>query len=99
MVHCKECEYYQAGPDGMPVLLCNPFANIKEPECLTKWQLLKLNRIAKAHDETVAMYARLAPLQEKMMRHIEREIDDADDADEWKRAEDEDNEGEGFGPI
>ena len=64
--------------------MCDPFANIKEPECLVKWQLIKLGEMVQAYQATVAMYRRLAPLQEKMMRHMEREIDDADDADSWK---------------
>jgi hypothetical protein len=36
------------------------------------------------------MYRRFAPLQEKMFRHMEREIDDADEADRWKYGEPED---------
>ena len=38
------------------------------------------------------MHERLAPLQEKMIRHMEREIDDADDADRWKLGSDEEDE-------
>jgi len=43
------------------------------------------------------MYDRLAPLQEKMFRHLEREIDDAEEADEWKRADgDEEDDSDAF---
>lgn len=55
-----------------------------------KWQLLQLNTVAKSHQATLDMYRRLAPLQEKMFRHMEREIDDADQADSWKNTEDDD---------
>jgi len=65
-------------------MVCDPFATIKEPECLTKWQLVQLTVLAQSHQATLEMYQRLAPLQEKMMRHVEREIDEADDADRWK---------------
>jgi hypothetical protein len=37
------------------------------------------------------MYERLAPLQEKMFRHMEREIDEAEEADAWKYDEDDDD--------
>lgn len=36
------------------------------------------------------MYKRLAPLQEKMFRHMEREIDDVEESDKWKYEEGED---------
>jgi len=84
MLQCQDCEFFDRGPDGEPILRCDPFSNIKEPECLAKWQLVNLQRIAKAHEATIAVYKRLAPLQEKMMRHIEQEIDEIDEADRWK---------------
>ncbi|MBI3834432.1 MAG: hypothetical protein HY287_08905 [Planctomycetes bacterium] len=64
-------------------------STIKEPECLAKWQLIQLNVIAQSHKATLEMYRRLAPLQEKMFRHMEREIDEADDTDAWKYGDDE----------
>jgi hypothetical protein len=39
------------------------------------------------------MYRKFAPLQEKMFRHMEREIDEADESDRWKY-QDENEEGE-----
>lgn len=92
MIQCSNCELYQSGPGGSPRMICNPFTNIKETECLAKWQLLKLNAIVGAHERTLAMYAKLAPLQERMLRHIEREIDDAEETDQWKHPDDEDDE-------
>ena len=47
--------------------------------------------ISQSHEATADMQRRLAPFQEKMIKHMEREIDEADEADRWK-ADDEDNE-------
>ena len=91
MLQCKDCEFFRQGPDGSPELSCNPFTNIKEPECLAKWQLLQLNVLAKSHQATLDMYQRLAPLQEKMFKHMEREIDDVEEGDSWKLAGDDDD--------
>ena len=74
---------------------CNPFSNIKEPECLQKWQLMKLEAMVQAYGATLMQYQRMAPLQEKMMKFMEREIDDIDESDKWKADwDDEDNEDE-----
>jgi len=89
VLQCKDCEFYRQAADGSPILGCDPFSNVKEPECLAKWQLLQLRTIARSHQATLDMYKRLAPLQEKMFRHVEREIDDAEDADRWKYGDDE----------
>lgn len=96
MLQCKDCEFYRQAPDGSPQLACSPFTNIKEPECLLKWQLVQLGVIAKSHEATLAMYRRLAPLQEKMFRHMEQEIDEHDEADHWKHGEDEDDDDDPF---
>ena len=92
MLQCKDCEFFRQGPDGSPELSCNPFTNIKEAECLAKWQLLQLTVLAKSHQATLDMYQRLAPLQEKMFKHMEREIDEVEEADRWKLADDDDDE-------
>jgi len=84
MLRCEECEYFRRKADGSPHLLCDPFSTVKEPECLIKWQLVQLGTMVKSHQATLDMYRRLAPLQEKMFRHMEREIDEAEDADRWK---------------
>jgi hypothetical protein len=99
MIQCSECEFCKRGPGGQLQFSCDPFSNIKEPECLAKWQLLKLaeqsdklDRLVAAYEATVAMYRKLAPLQEKMFRHMEREIEDVEESDKWKYDEDEDEE-------
>ncbi|MEE8170272.1 MAG: hypothetical protein V3T70_06970 [Phycisphaerae bacterium] len=91
MIQCSECEFFERGPEGRVRFRCDPFANIKEPECLTKWQLLrlaevssKLDRIVSAHEAQAEMYRRLGPIQEKMFRYMEREIESAEDTDAWK---------------
>ena len=101
MLQCQDCEFYRRAPDGSPQLACNPFTNIKEPECLMKWQLVQLSVIAKSHQATLDMYQRLAPLQEKMFKHMEREIDDVEDADRWKYSDDdkEDDDKEDDDPL
>jgi hypothetical protein len=84
MIQCSQCEYFVRGPAGQFRLTCDPFSTVKEPECLAKWQLIKIDLMVQAYQATVEMYRRLAPMQEKMFRHMEREIDDMDEADRWK---------------
>ena len=90
MIQCSECEHFVAGPGGQITLKCNPYTTVKEPECLQKWQLAKLDLMVQAYQATIQMYKRLAPMQEKIFRQMEREIDDTDEADAWKRKQDED---------
>ena len=96
MIQCSECEYFVRGPGGQIGFKCDPFNNVKEPECLQKWQLIKIDTMVRSYQATLEMYKRLAPLQEKMFRHMEREIDDFDESERWKyQAEDEqDDEGD-----
>jgi len=90
MLRCTDCEYCVQGPDGRIQLTCNPFSNIKEPECLVKWQLIKLDTMVQAYQATVAIYRKLAPMQEKMFRHMQREIEEMDEAERWKLDEPDD---------
>lgn len=85
MIQCSECEHFIRGEGGQFRFACDPFSTIKEPECLTKWQLIKTDQMVQAYQATLAFYRRLAPLQEKMFRHMEREIDEASEADRWKQ--------------
>lgn len=90
MLMCKDCELAMIGPDGQVALRCNPFTTIKEPECIHKWQLLKLDALLQAYTAQLASYRRLAPLQEKMMKFMEREMDDMNESDKWKADFDDD---------
>ncbi len=89
MMPCENCEFAEQLQPGKIVLRCNPFTNVKEEACLLKWQLLKIDTMVQAYQATVQMYQRLAPLQEKMFRHIQREVDEMDEADSWKNPDDE----------
>ena len=97
MIRCDECEFFRRGPDGSPHLACDPFGTIKEPECLVKWQLMKLDSIAQAHEATLAMHRRFAPLQEKMFKYMEREIDEANESEKWRVDDDDDDDDDVFG--
>ena len=88
MIQCKDCEFYHRTESGEVAFSCDPFTNIKEPECLAKWQLLKINQMVAAYQATLDYYRRLAPMQEKMFKVMEREIDDISEADKWKVDED-----------
>ncbi len=91
MLRCEDCEFFHRAPEGSPILTCDPFSTIKEVECLAKWQVAHLMSISQSHEATADMHRRLAPFQEKIIKHMEREIDEADEADRWK-VDDEDNE-------
>ncbi len=95
MIQCTDCEHCVRGPQGQISMGCNPFANIKEPECLGKWQLIKLDVMVRSYQATLDMYRRLAPLQEKMFRHMQREVDEIDEADSWKYEPEEPDDKEG----
>jgi len=95
MIQCKDCEYGEVDENGNVQLRCNPFTNIKEPECLTKWQLVRLDLMTRAYVATIQEYKKIAPIQQKLYRHMSREIDEMDEADSWKHDADEDNGGEG----
>ncbi len=92
MIQCSECELADVQPSGRVIMHCNPLSNVKEEGCLLKWQLLKIDAMVQAYQATIQMYQRLAPLQEKMFRQIEREVDDIDEADAWKRGDDQEDE-------
>jgi hypothetical protein len=87
MIQCSECEFFVRGPAGQVMFRCDPFVNIKEPECIQKWQLIKIDTMVRSYQATLDMYRRLAPLQEKMFKQMEREIDELDEGESWKYGE------------
>jgi hypothetical protein len=91
MLQCQDCEYCVQDEMGRIQLRCNPFSNVKEPECLQKWVILKMDIMVRSYQATMNFYQKLAPLQEKMLKHIEREIEDIEDAEKWKYAEDDED--------
>jgi hypothetical protein len=92
MIQCKDCELYRQEPDGRRVFLCDPFNNVKEAECLAKWQLLRLDMIAATQNSLAAAQAQMAPIQDKIMKYIKRELEDIDESDKWKIDEEPDTE-------
>ena len=90
MISCKDCEFCKVGADGQLAFSCDPFSNVKEPECINKWVLLKIDSMVRAYQATLDYYRRLAPLQERMFKHVERELDGMDESEKWKVDEDED---------
>ncbi len=101
MIQCADCEYFAKGAGGRLAFKCDPFGSIKEAECLVKWQLLrtselaqKMDRMVAAYEATLAAYKRIQPLQEKMFRHMEQEIDEQEESDAWKHDDGDDEEGE-----
>jgi hypothetical protein len=70
--------------DGRRTFKCDPFCNIKEPECLAKWQLIRLDMLVASHHGLLAWQSKLAPLQDKIFKYMQREIEDIDESDKWK---------------
>lgn len=100
MIQCEQCELFERGAGGQVTFRCDPFSNIKEPECLAKWQLLKsseltqkVDRLVAAYEATLSIYRRMQPLQEKMFEHMEREIRETEEGDSWKFGGEDDDEG------
>jgi hypothetical protein len=92
MIQCKDCELYRQEPDGRRVFLCDPFNNIKELECLEKWQLLRLDMIAATQSNLASAQAQMAPIQDKILKYIKRELEDIDESEKWKLEEETDTE-------
>lgn len=93
MMQCEQCEFFSRDQaTGRIMLRCDPFRTIKEPACLDKWQLVKLDALLQSYQATLRGYQQLAPMQKKMFKFLEREIDDIDEAEEWKRTDKDDDE-------
>jgi hypothetical protein len=97
MIHCRDCEYFRRGPNGEVSFTCDPFSTIKEPECLQKWALIKINQMIASYQATLDYYRKLGPMQEKMFRFMEREMGDLDESDRWKVDEGEDEPPDSWG--
>ncbi len=94
MIKCSECEFFVRGPGAQASFRCDPFTNIKEPECLAKWQLIRLDMLLATYQDMVKWYGRLAPLQDKIYKFVQREINDMDESDQWKLDHEEGQDGE-----
>ncbi len=106
MIQCSECEYFRRGDNGEVSFACDPFSTIKEPECLAKWELIKssevaarlqgvqatLQQLADSYRAMIDYQQRLQPMQDKMFRFVEREMEDVNEAEKWKLDDEEDPE-------
>jgi hypothetical protein len=88
MIQCKDCELCEAGPDGRRIFKCDPFSNIKEPDCLAKWQLIRLDMLVASYQGMLQWNKELAPLQDKILKYMRREIEDMEDSESWKLEDD-----------
>ena len=83
MIQCKDCELCETGPAGRKAFKCDPFGNIKEPECIVKWQLIRLDMLLASHQGMLNWQQKLAPLQDKIFKYMKREIEDIDESERW----------------
>jgi len=91
MIQCKDCELCEIGPEGQKAFKCDPFSNIKEPECLAKWQLIRLDMLVASYQGMLQWQRRLAPLQDKIFKYMKREIEDIDESEKWKQTDDDED--------
>ncbi len=89
MMQCKDCEFCEIGADGRRTFKCDPFINIKEPQCIAKWQLIRLDMLVASYQEMLKWYGKLAPLQDKIFKYMKREIEDMDESERWRLEEEE----------
>ena len=94
MIQCKDCEFCEISQDGKRSFKCDPFLNIKEPECIAKWQLIRLDMLVANYQGMMKWYGKLAPLQDKLINFMQREINELDETENWKLDVDEDEEEE-----
>ncbi len=88
MLKCSECEYFDKdAASGRVILKCDPFETAREPECLIKMQLMRIEALVQMQHATIRWHEKLSPMQEKMFKYMEREIDDIDESDKWKHDE------------
>jgi len=84
MIQCSDCELCEIGPDGRRTFKCDPFSNIKEPECIAKWQLIRLDMLVASYGRMLRWQKKMEPLQDKIFRYMQREIEDIDESEQWK---------------
>jgi len=91
MIQCKDCEFYEEDAQGRRTFKCDPFTNVKEPECLTKWQLLRLDMLVSAYHGMIGFQEKMAPMQDKILRYVRRELEDLDESESWKIDDDQED--------
>lgn len=94
MIQCKDCEFCEISSDGRRSFKCDPFVNIKEPECLAKWQLIRLDMLVASYQRMLRGQEKFAPLQDKILKYMQRELEDMDESERWRLNEDKSEEEE-----
>ena len=94
MIQCIDCELCEILENGRKTFKCDPFSNIKEPECLQKMQIMRLDMLATSYRSMLHWQEKMGPMQNKLFKYVQREIDDMDDTEGWKHQEDDDGENE-----
>ena len=93
MIQCTECEFFEIDANGRKTLKCDPCKNIKEPECLAKLQLFRLDMLIVGYQSMLASQRKLGPVQDKLLKYVQRELEDMDEAESWKVDDDDDKPG------
>ena len=91
MIQCKDCEYCDMKEGKRRSFHCDPFTNIKEPECLAKWQLIRLDMLVSSYQGMLSWQGKMAPLQDKIFKYMQRELNDIEESDSWKLDADEED--------
>jgi hypothetical protein len=84
MIQCDKCDLCEIGPDGRKVFKCDPFSSIKEAECIAKWQLIRLDMLLGSYQSTLRWYSKLGPMQDKLFKYVQREINEMEETEGWK---------------
>jgi hypothetical protein len=84
MIQCEQCELCGKGPDGRKMFKCDPFSNVKEAECIAKWQLIRLDMLLGSYQNMLQWYSKLGPLQDKIFKYVQREISEMEETEGWK---------------
>lgn len=96
MTQCTDCKYCEILPNGQKTFKCDPFSTIIEPECLQKWEVIRLDMLVASYQSMLKFYQKMAPLQNKMFKYMEREIDEMDESEKWKIDEEDDDQSPDF---
>jgi hypothetical protein len=89
MLRCEDCEFFSRDAEtGRITMKCDPFSTIKEPPCLEKMQLLRMDSLVQMYQAMLRFYQNMAPMQKKMFDMMKREMDDVDEAERWKQIDD-----------
>lgn len=87
MIDCNDCEFCEIDGNGRKSFKCDPFSNVKEPECLQKHQIFRLDMLIRSYHSMLRFQEKMAPMQDKIIDYVKREIDDIEDSESWKSSD------------